>query len=329
MKIIKNKAFLFILMSMLLILLFFIAINVGSIKVSPIELFNGLFLQFNEKVATIYDLRFPRIIIAMLAGSAIAVSGVLFQSIMKNPLADPAIIGVSSAASFVAVVVVATVPTLYFYTPILAIIGGLLTCSLIYTLSWKSGLDPLRIILTGIAINAVFTGMMEAFSAMSGSQSGVASIINANISMKTWNDVHMLFWYVAIGLGIAIVVANKTNMFALEDKTARSLGVNIMLFRLFASALAVILACVSTAIVGVISFLGLIVPHMGRAIIGSDNKYLIPFTILLGAFVLLLADTIGRVIISPYEISAPILMAIVGGPFFIVLLKRSDQIGKK
>lgn len=329
MKIIKNKAFLFILISILLAILFFIAINVGSIKVTPSELFNGLFVAFDEKVATVYDLRFPRIIIAMLAGAAIAVSGVLFQSIMKNPLADPAIIGISSAASFMAVIVVAAMPTFYFYMPILAILGGLLTCGLIYALSWKSGLDPLRIILTGIAINAVFTGFNEAFGAMSGSQSGVASIINANIAMKTWGDVQMLFWYVIIGLGITVAIANKTNMFALEDKTARSLGVNIMLFRLLASVLAVILACVSTAIVGVISFLGLIVPHMGRAIIGSDNKYLIPFTILLGAFVLLLADTVGRVIIAPYEISAPILMAIVGGPFFIILLKRGDHIGKK
>lgn len=132
----------------LLILLFFASINIGSLKVGFGELFSGLFVKYNKDVATIYDLRFPRIIISMLAGAAIAVSGVLFQAVLKNPLADPGIIGISSGASFTAVIITAFAPTLYFFTPIAAFAGGVVAFFMVYCLSWKGGLSPMRIILT-------------------------------------------------------------------------------------------------------------------------------------------------------------------------------------
>ena len=116
----------FIVMIVLLVALFFAAVNIGSLKVSFPELLKGLFVKYNEDVATIYDLRFPRIVISMLAGAAIAVSGVLFQAVLKNPLADPGIIGISSGASFAAVLITAFAPTLFFFTPLFAFLGGVI-----------------------------------------------------------------------------------------------------------------------------------------------------------------------------------------------------------
>ena len=317
----------FIVMILLLVALFFAAVNIGSLKVSFPELLKGLFVEYNEDVATIYDLRFPRIVISMLAGAAIAVSGVLFQAVLKNPLADPGIIGISSGASFAAVLITAFAPTLFFFTPLFAFLGGAFV--LVYSLSWKGGLSPLRIILVGVAVDAMFTGLSSALNSMNGgNMSGVASIVNGNITMKTWDDVKTLVPYVVIGLVLALVMTKMCNLLALEDKTARSLGINVNAMRIVISLIAVLLASISTAVAGVISFLGLIVPHIGRILVGSDHKALVPFSALFGAFTFLLADTIGRTIAAPYEVSASIIMSVVGGPFFIILLRRSKKYAK-
>ena len=310
----------------LLIVLFFAAINIGSLKVSFGTLMRGLFVERIDDVATIYDLRFPRIIISMLAGAAIAVSGVLFQAVLKNPLADPGIIGISSGASFAAVLITAFAPQLFFFTPLVAFLGGVIAFFMVYLLSWKGGLSPLRIILTGVAVDAFFTGLSSAFNSMSGgNMSGVASIVEANITQKTWDDVATLFPYVVAGLFLACLFIGECNLMSLEDKTARSLGLNVNATRIVISLIAVLLASISTAVAGAISFLGLIVPHIGRILVGSDHRALIPFSALAGAFTFLLADTIGRTIANPYEISAAVIMSVVGGPFFIILLRRSKK----
>ncbi len=322
----RKKILSFVLTAVALFVLFIFAVNTGSLKVTPSELFSGLFIEYNPDVATIYDLRFPRIFIAMLGGAATAVSGVLLQAVMKNPLADPGIIGVSSGASLVAVIVTAFFPSLFFLTPMLAFIGGLVAFLLVYSLSWKGGLSPLRIILVGVAVNALCTGLMSAFNSATGSSyTGVASIVNANITQKTWDDFQTLAVYVVIGLVASFFVTNQCNLLLLEDKTARSLGMNVTRSRIVISVIAVLLASISTAVVGAISFLGLIVPHIARLLVGSNHKVLVPYSILLGAFTLLLADTIGRTVASPYEISAAVVMSVIGGPFFIFLLRRSKQ----
>lgn len=322
----RKKILSFCLTAAGLLALFLFAVNTGSLKVSPAELFRGLFIEYNPNVATIFDLRFPRIFIAMLGGAATAVSGVLLQAVMKNPLADPGIIGISSGASLTAVLITAFFPSLFFFTPLFAFLGGMIAFLLVYSLSYKGGLSPLRIILVGVAVNAMFTGLMSAFNSGTGSNySGVASIVNANITMKTWDDFRTLLVYSVIGLIASLFVTGQCNLLALEDKTARSLGVNVTRSRIIISVIAVLLAGIATAVIGPISFLGLIVPHIARLLVGSNHKVLIPYTVLLGAFTLLLADTLGRTIAAPYEISASIIMSVIGGPFFIILLRRSKN----
>lgn len=318
----------FVVIALLLIILFFAAINIGSLKVSFPELLRGLFVAYDENVATIYDLRFPRILISMLAGAAIAVSGVLFQAVLKNPLADPGIIGISSGAGFAAVCITAVAPSLYFFTPLVAFAGGIVAFFMVYFLSWKGGLSPLRIILTGVAVDAFFAGLQSAINSMSGGdRTGVASIVEGNITQKTWDDVNTLLPYVIAGLFLAVLFTGECNLLSLEDKTARSLGLSVNKTRIAISLVAVLLASISTAIAGAISFLGLIVPHIGRILVGSDHKVLLPYSALAGAFTFLLADTIGRTIAAPYEISAAVIMSVIGGPFFILLLRRSKKYG--
>ena len=251
------------------------------------------------------------------------------RDLILSQLADPGIIGISSGASFAAVLITAFAPTLFFFTPLFAFLGGVIAFVLVYSLSWKGGLSPLRIILVGVAVDAMFTGLSSALNSMNGgNMSGVAAIVNGNITMKTWDDVKTLVPYVIVGLILALIMTKMCNLLALEDKTARSLGINVNAMRIVISLIAVLLASISTAVAGVISFLGLIVPHIGRILVGSDHKALVPFSALFGAFTFLLADTIGRTIAAPYEVSASIIMSVVGGPFFIILLRRSKKYAK-
>jgi iron complex transport system permease protein len=316
----------FLVTAALLLILFFAATNTGSLQIGFGKLLRGLFVKYDADVAAVWDLRFPRIIISMLAGAGIATSGVLFQAVLKNPLADPGIIGISSGAGFAAVLITAFAPSWYFFMPLAAFAGGVAAFFMVYCLSWKGGLSPLRIILTGVAVNALFSGLASAFNSMSGGdRSGVASIVEANITQKTWEDVHTLFPYIIAGLFLSLLFIGECNLLSLEDKTAKSLGINVNATRICISLVAVLLAGVSTAIAGTISFLGLIVPHIGRILVGSDHKALVPFSALAGAFTFLLADTIGRSIAAPYEVSAAVIMSVVGGPFFIILLRRSKK----
>lgn len=314
-------------LALLIFILALIAMKMGSITISYRELFEGLFVAYDKRVATIYDLRFPRIIVALLGGAALSCSGLLFQAVLKNPLADPGIIGISGGASLAASVISGLFPVLYFSVPLFAFLGGLLAFVLIYSLSWKGSLDPVRIILIGIAVAAVFTGLESVLGGLT-DRTGV-SVSVSGLAQLVWSDVAMMAVYSIVGLVLALVLSPVCNLLALDDKTVRGLGVNVDLVRFVISVAAVLLVSGVTAVIGVVGFLALIVPHMARRIVGSDHRILVPFCILLGGFVLLLADTVGRCIAPPNEIAASVIMSIVGGPFFIILLKRGDRHGKR
>ncbi|GIN97223.1 ABC transporter permease [Siminovitchia terrae] len=323
----KKKWLSFITIIVLLMIALIYSVNTGSIQVSFGELINGLITGTNGDVQVIRDLRLPRIIIAVFAGASLSVSGVLLQAVMRNPLAEPGIIGVSSGAGFMAMLLVAIFPTLYFYMPLFAFLGGALAFFLVYSISWKSGLDPLRMILIGVAINAIFTSLSQTFNYRgSYTTSMVQEVTTSTLAMKKWSDVEIMVIYGTVGLILALAVYAWCNYLGLEDKTAKSLGFNVNLARFFISAIAVLLASIATATAGLFVFVGLLVPHIGRILVGTDHKVLIPFSALLGALLILLSDTLGRTLIAPNEIPASIIMALIGGPFLIFLLRKSDRI---
>ncbi|REJ20367.1 MAG: ABC transporter permease [Caldibacillus debilis] len=298
----------------------------GSLEVPFTELINGLLHGGNEDVEVIKDMRFPRIIVSLFAGANLAVSGLLLQAVMRNPLAEPGIIGISSGANFVSLTMISLFPTLFFWMPLFAFFGGILACFLVYSFSWKSGLSPLRLILVGVAVNAVFTALYESFNHRGYTTASTARAAASTLSQQTWDDVQTIVVYGAVGLIASLLVYPWCNVLALQDKTARNLGLHVTRARLIISAVAVYLAGVTTATVGVIAFVGLLVPHIGRLLVGSDYKILIPFSILSGALLILTADTIGRVFLAPTELPSSIILSFIGGPFLIALIRRSDRI---
>jgi iron complex transport system permease protein len=313
----------FLITALLLVVLFFFAVNQGSIHVTFPALLRGLFVEYDPSVAAIYDLRFPRILIALFGGAALAVAGALFQAVLRNPVADPSIIGISSGAALASALIIGLFPLWYFSSPIFAIIGGLITFAIVYALSYRGGLAPMRVILVGIAVNAVLVGLGEGIGVLmsGGAATGGGVSVAGSLAMKTWSDVSLLALYVTPALIAALLMSGRCNLLGLDDDTVRSLGVNVTTLRVLVSFIAVTLVSLASAIMGVIAFLGLIVPHVARLLVGGDNRVLLPYCALAGALLMLLADTAGRLIAYPYEINAGILMAIVGGPLFIMLLR--------
>lgn len=295
----------------------------GTVQMTVSELWAGLLGNPGDNYVVVKDLRFPRIIVALFAGACLSVAGLLLQAVMRNPLADAGIIGISAGSAFVQTFILTIFPMLFFMTPILAFLGGALACALVFSLSWKSGLNPLKIILVGIAVSAMFTGLKEAFE-VACAYAGVMmdSSVASNLTMKTWSDVQLIGTYGIVGLILAVVIFKWCNLLQLEDKTMKSLGFNVARARIIIAAIAVLLAAMATSTAGVISFVGLLVPHIARRIVGTDHKVLIPFTALAGALLILVADTLGRTVIYPSELPASTLMAIIGGPFLIFLIRK-------
>ncbi|MCR6107423.1 iron ABC transporter permease [Salipaludibacillus agaradhaerens] len=302
------------------------SVMTGSIQVSMGDLVRGLVSGTDEEVQVIKDLRIPRIIIAAFAGAALAVSGVLLQAVLRNPLAEAGIIGISSGAGFTSILLVSIFPALYFWSPLFAFIGGALACFLVYSFSWRSGFSPVKMILVGVALNAVFSGLSDTFNYRgSYTVTSISPTTTSTLAMKTWTDVEIIVVFGSIGLLISFFLYSSCNLLVLQDKTVKNLGVSVARSRLLVSAIAVLLAAVSTAVAGLIAFIGLLIPHIARQLVGSDHKCLLPFSALAGAFLLVLADTLGRIIIAPNEIPASIIMSIIGGPFLIFMLRRSEK----
>lgn len=316
----------FLLMILILFVAILFSIRVGSVSVSYSDIFNAFTSDAGGTAGIIRDIRIPRVLMAVVVGANLAVSGVLLQSVMRNPMADPGITGISSGASVIVMIVMLYFPSATASVPIFGFIGGILACVLIYSLAWKQGLSAVRIVLAGVAVNSILGGISSLISILnSESLSGVLTWLNGELGKKGWDKVGSIAVYSVVGLVLAMLCYRCCDLLALGDKNTKSLGYNPNLLRILISAVAVFLAGISTAYVGVIGFIGLVVPHMSRMLMGSEHKYLIPFAGLLGSIVLLIADTVGRIVIAPYEIPVGVIMTVCGGPFFLYLLRKDSK----
>lgn len=322
----KRRGSAFFIISTLLVIMIVVAISVGSVSVPLDQIIDSILNGTGGSGGIIRDIRIPRVIMGVLVGANLAVAGVLLQGVMGNPLADPGITGISSGASVVVMLVMLYFPRASASIPFYGFIGSMVACMVIYLLAWQNGISAIRIILAGVAVNAMLGGMTSMISILNSENlTGVLSWLNGNLGKKSWSEVRMLVIYTVIGLALTIPLSKSCNLLALGDKNAKSLGYSPNVLRILISVVAVFLAGISTAYVGVIGFIGLVVPHISRMIMGTDHKVLIPFSALLGSTLLLLADTLGRTITAPYEIPVGIVMTIIGGPFFLYLLRKDQR----
>lgn len=313
-----------IVLLIMLAILCVVSISVGSAGYSIPEILQQITKEGKSPVKVIVlNLRLPRILLAIMIGACLSNSGALLQSVMKNPLADPGTIGVSAGAATAASTIILLFPTMTGSLPLFAFGGAALACFLIYSMAWKRGVDPTRIILSGVAINSVlgaYTSLLQMLN--SDSLQGVLAFMNGSLSGKSWYEVRILSVYCIIGLILSFGCVKSANALQLGDEMAKSLGIKVNLSRILLSAVAAYLAASTVAMVGMIGFVGLVVPHIARILVGSNYKVMMPVSMLLGANILLFADTIGRSIVPGMEIPVGIVMAVSGGPFFLYMLRK-------
>lgn len=313
--------------SILLLIFVVISIGMGSVYISPLETIQTIFTRSEEMATTIiWDLRIPRVAVATIVGVNLALSGALLQAVMRNPLADPGLTGVSSGASVTVLAIMLVFPNFTSFVPIVAMIGGTIAVAIVYALAWKKNtISPVRIILAGVAVNAIFGGITGLLSILYSDRLPAAlQWMNGSLGGKGMGDVAVLLPYSMIGWVLALFCIRSANLLSLGEKVASNLGENTNRIRILLSLVAVYLAAVSVSIVGLLGFVGLVVPHMARLIVGTNYRFVIPMSMVLGAVVLVIADTIGRTLFAPLDLPAGIIMAMVGGPYFLYLMRKGD-----
>ncbi|OAB32033.1 iron ABC transporter permease [Paenibacillus macquariensis subsp. defensor] len=303
-----------------------IAIGVGGVYIPIPDILSTLFSSSSDTVNStiIWDIRLPRVLLAMIIGANIAISGALLQAVMGNPLADPGLTGVTSGAAACVLVIMLAAPEYTQFIPIAAFGGGLIAASIVYALAWRrSGISPVTIILSGVAVNALCGGLIGLLTIMYSDRLPAAvQWLNGSLAAKGNNALMMVLPYAIVGWILSFFAIRKANIIRLGDQVASNLGESVNRIRILLSLLAVFLAAISVAAIGMIGFVGLVVPHMARLLVGSDYKYMMPMSMALGALVLLIADTGGRTLFSPLDIPAGILMAVIGAPYFLYLMRK-------
>ena len=242
---------------------------------------------------------------------------------MKNPLADPHIIGISSGAGLTGIFVMLLFPGYeYLITPA-AFVGAMGAAVCIYILAWKNGIRPIRIILAGVAVSAFLgAGISALMIFYSDRVHGALMWMVGGLSARSWPQVEIIYPYTILGVLLAFLGAKHLNILQLGDEIAKGLGLHVELTRIALTAVASILAASAVSVVGLLGFVGLIVPHAARLLVGSDYRFLLPASALLGAAVVTFSDTFARVAFAPTELPVGILMAVLGAPFFLFLLRR-------
>jgi len=330
----KHRKNLYIIMAIIILILimFIISMNTGFIRLSPWEVVKTLFGQGNEKQSLIlFEFRLPRIVISILVGTALAVSGGILQGVSRNALADPGILGINAGAGLAVMLFISFFPsttaTPVFFLPLLAFLGAGMTAVIIYVLSYKrgEGISPTRLLLTGVAVAAGISAAMIVLTLRLSPENYqfVAVWLAGSIWGSNWKFVLALLPWVLILLPIAYMKSRALNSLNLGDIPATGLGVAIEKERLILLAVAVGLAGASVSVSGGIGFVGLIAPHLARQLVGARYQYLLPTAALVGALLLITADTIGRWILMPSEIPAGIVVSVIGAPYFLYLLAKS------
>lgn len=334
----KNKKFTLIIIALisLIFLTFVISLHLGSSNTTPIDVIRTLIgLGTKSQELVIFKLRLPRIIMAVLVGAALAMAGVILQAVTKNDLADSGILGINSGAALFVVMymyflngnVYEGMSNFTIYTmPIVALLGALFGAFLIYVLAWNKGINSSRLLLIGIGINTAFLALLTVFQLKFTTQefNRVIAWTNGSIWGATWKYVYIIAPFVIIFGLIAFYKSRSLDVLNLGDDVAIGLGVDAEKERRNLIVIAVILAGVATSVAGSIAFLGLISPHIARKLIGPSHKSLIPISVLVGAFILLISDTIARNLFAPIEMPVGLVVSVIGVPYFIYLMIKTN-----
>lgn len=309
---------------LVLLLAVLIGISCGIADLSWQELKDGLFLGVqSENYRIVYLIRMPRVFCGILAGTNLALAGCILQGILRNPLADPGIIGVTAGAGLFAMVIMIILPEITNLVPIAAFVGAMVAVAIVFALSWQRGVQPLRMILAGVAVAAFFGGVQTALMVFYSDR--IQSTINwmaGGFQGASWSHVSMILPYTLLGLAAVFFISRWLNALQLGEDTARSIGLPVEKIRFVLLILAALLAASAVSVAGMLGFVGLVIPHMVRLVTGSDFDYLLPCSAIWGAAFVSMTDSAARLALAPVEVPVGVFMSFFGAPFFLYLLKK-------
>ncbi|MBD2866984.1 iron ABC transporter permease [Paenibacillus arenilitoris] len=312
----------------LVVSIILISMTMGGTRIPLSQLFIGLIGSDKaESYSFLLHLRLPRTLVAAGAGIALSVSGVLIQASVRNPLADSSILGVSSGAGFGALLVLIAWPQVSIvFLPIAAMGGAIIAAAVIFLFAWRKSLNPSVLILLGIAASAIGSAGIQALIVL-GPLWGSSSYIwlTGSTYSRTWDQFLMICIFLAVLLPVAWWLGRRFDLLAFSDDSAIGFGLSVRKTRFAAMTVGVLLSAGAVAVVGTVGFLGLIVPHMIRSLIGHNTRQSIVLSSLLGALLLVLADAIGRTILAPVEIPSGLFITLIGAPYFLFLMFRSHN----
>lgn len=339
----NHRLLVLIALGVILLLCLLLAAGLGAVSISPLSiikmtlnktaLFNFTATWQPSAETILFQIRLPRIIAAALVGSALASAGVLFQGLLRNPMADPYIIGTSAGAAFGATIAMMLPISLAFLSfglvPIAAFVGALAAVLLVYNLARVGGKTPVvSMLLAGFAVSAMLTAVMFFMVTLSGKPGllqNVYSFLMGSVSVSGWSKIIIVAPLIIGGVIAARFLAFRLNAFALGEEGAAYLGIDVERDKLIVLALGSLLTAAAVSISGLVGFVGLVVPHAVRLLFGPDHRLLLPAAALFGGAFVVLADLLARTMLSPTEIPLGILTAIIGAPFFIYLLRRTRR----
>jgi len=335
----KKQKIIIILLILAIIFSVLISISIGSMKIEILKVLkimlnkitlgniNFYDLKKNE-IAVVWEIRLPRTLCSIIVGMGLSTAGVIFQSVLQNPLADPYTLGVSTGAAFGASVAIFINITynLFFPVTLLALIFAFFTLITVMTIAQKGGgFVTHNIIISGIIISSIFSSGISFLKVISGENvSAIVFWIMGSLSSKNWNDVLILFPVILTTIVIAFIFSNELNIISLGEKDAQSLGVDTVKLKYLYLIIGSIITAFCVSVCGVIGFIGLIVPHILRKWVSCDNRILIPFSSLFGGLLLCIADNISR-IVSNGEIPVGVFTTLLGGPFFIYIFTKGKE----
>ena len=335
MKIITRKkvVIISIFLGILLILVILLSITMGSVKVKPLRsisiLFQSLLGLKSEGTETektiILSLRFPRALLAGLVGAGLSVSGAIFQALLRNPLADPYILGVSSGAAVGAIIAILMgLSTLSFGLPFASFIGAFLTILVVFYFGRQDGkIHPNTLLLAGVITSSFLSALIMFFISISQKEElrTIVFWLMGDFSFSNYRAIGMISPYILFAFLLLYLHARQFNLILSGEESALQLGVDVERLKLISYLCASLITAASVSVCGLIGFVGLIVPHSVRLVFGPDHRLLIPSSALVGASFLIVSDTLGRTLLAPVELPVGVITATFGGPFFIYLLR--------
>lgn len=301
-----------------------VSLLLGSVSISPGELW---------KSSILWQIRLPRVILAALIGLLLAISGVILQGILRNPLADPFILGISAGSALGAAAAMALGLQFVFLgmspVPLFAFIFSLAAVLVVYKLSQVAGkTSPETLILSGVALSAFCSAILSLIIIVTGNLQAIYFWLLGSLSSANWVNVITVIPYALAGTLIAYFFSKELNALLLGEEMAKTLGVEVENARLILIGAASLMTAAAVSVSGLIGFVGLIIPHWIRLIVGPNHRLLVPISALSGMLLMVIADTISRTVLSPVEIPIGIVMALLGAPFFLYLLRRRRSEGK-